>query len=336
MPERNSIERLNDAVDALLSASGPLDALEGTPLGGLLATAGDLCHLPSAGFRARLHEELVAAARGLHDTQRKEELAMTSTTAIRPGFHTVNLYLQVSGAAKLIDFLRDAFGAKETYRMPLPDGTIRHAEIQIGDSVLELADAGGEWPAFHPGIHLYVPNVDEVYRQAVAAGANALQEPTDQSYGDREAGIKDPSGNVWYIATHRLIPGRFAPEGLYAITPFLNPEGAQALIDFMRHVVNAEVVSRHDTPDGKIGHATVRIGDSIIEVNDAHEPYHPRPAALHLYIEDVDEAYDRALAAGARALFPPEDKPYGERSGGFVDQFGNNWYLARYLGEDPK
>jgi uncharacterized glyoxalase superfamily protein PhnB len=125
--------------------------------------------------------------------------------AVRPipeGFHTVTPYVVVSGASKLIDFLKQAFDAREVHRMARPDGVIMHAQVRIGDSFIMLADAGGPWPAMPTAIYLYVPDTDAAYRSALAAGSTSLMEPADQFYGDRNAGVKDPTGNQWWIATH--------------------------------------------------------------------------------------------------------------------------------------
>jgi uncharacterized glyoxalase superfamily protein PhnB len=125
--------------------------------------------------------------------------------AVKPipdGYHSITPYLIISQAAALIAFLTEAFGAKEQLRMAKPDGTIKHAELRIGDSVLMLTDAGDPKSAMPSSIFLYVNDVDATYRQAVQAGGQSLREPADQFYGDRMAGVKDPSGNVWWIGTH--------------------------------------------------------------------------------------------------------------------------------------
>ncbi len=125
--------------------------------------------------------------------------------AVKPipeGYHSITPYLVVNGATKLIDFTKQAFEAQEIMRMSGPNNTVAHAEIRIGDSVVMMADAGGEHPARPANLMLYVPNVDEVYRRALRAGAKSEREPTDQFYGDRSAGVSDPAGNHWWIATH--------------------------------------------------------------------------------------------------------------------------------------
>lgn len=125
--------------------------------------------------------------------------------AVKPipdGYHTVTPYLTVRGADELIDFLKQAFGAEEIFRMPGENGAIRHAEIRIGDSMVMLGEARDESSQMPGAIHLYVTDTDSTYQRAIQAGATSLQEPEDQSYGDRSAGVKDSSGNHWWIATH--------------------------------------------------------------------------------------------------------------------------------------
>ena len=117
------------------------------------------------------------------------------------GYATVTPYLCVTNAAKLIDFLAQAFEAKLLFKMDGPGGRIMHAEMTIGDSRIMLAqpEPGKETNAM---IHLYLPDVDAVYKRALAAGAKSVREPADQFYGDRSAGVSDEFGNQWYIATH--------------------------------------------------------------------------------------------------------------------------------------
>ena len=129
---------------------------------------------------------------------------MTSVKPIPEGYHTVTPYLLVQGAEKLINFMKNAFDAKETERYSMPDGSIGHAEVRIGDSVIMVADAqGDEYKPMTAGIHLYVEDCDVTYKRAIGAGATSVREPQDQFYGDRSAGVNDQFGNKWWIATHK-------------------------------------------------------------------------------------------------------------------------------------
>lgn len=126
---------------------------------------------------------------------------MTHPNYLPEGFHTVNPYLIVADSAKLIDFLKVVFDAVEVVRVPDEHGAIKHAEMRIGDSPIEMADARSDWPATSAALHVYVPDVDAVYLRALSAGAEVLQEPQDQFYGERSASVRDASGIVWHIAT---------------------------------------------------------------------------------------------------------------------------------------
>jgi PhnB protein len=134
---------------------------------------------------------------------------MTSHIPYKPdGYQSVIPYLHVNGAAKLIAFLKEVFDAKEIAVYPRPDGTVGHAALRIGDSVLELADGGEQWPPMPCALQIYVPDADAAYHRALKAGASSLQEPASQFYGDRIASVRDGCGNNWYIATQVEVVSR--------------------------------------------------------------------------------------------------------------------------------
>lgn len=135
------------------------------------------------------------------------------TSPVKPvpdGYHSVQPYLHVRGAANAIEFYQQAFAAEEIMRMPQPDGRIGHAEIRIGDSIVMLADEAPERgihsPAHYGGapitLMFYTADCDAIYKKAIAAGSKSLREPADQFYGDRMSGVEDPFGFQWWIATH--------------------------------------------------------------------------------------------------------------------------------------
>ena len=129
---------------------------------------------------------------------------------IPEGYHTITPYLSIKGASDAIEFYKKAFGAKEVMRMGEPDGRIGHAELQIGDSKIMLADEHPEMDFRSPRaiggtpvlLHLYVEDVDNVVGRAVAAGAKVVRPVQDQFYGDRSGSVADPYGHVWHVATH--------------------------------------------------------------------------------------------------------------------------------------
>ena len=120
------------------------------------------------------------------------------------GYHTVTPYLIVNGATQLVEFMKQAFGATERGIMGPPGGPIMHGEVQIGDSIIMLSDGAGtvESQPTRSMIHLYVDDVDAMYKRAIGAGAQSQWAPEDQFYGDRSAGVVDAFGNQWYLATH--------------------------------------------------------------------------------------------------------------------------------------
>jgi PhnB protein len=120
------------------------------------------------------------------------------------GYHTVTPYLTVRDAPKVIEFLQQAFGAKISHEpIKRPDGTIMHAQVTVGDSPIMIGEESEMAKPTTSSLYLYVPDVDSVYQRAVKAGGNTVMEPTDMFYGDRSGAVKDPSGNSWFIATHK-------------------------------------------------------------------------------------------------------------------------------------
>ena len=126
------------------------------------------------------------------------------------------------------------------------------------------------------------------------------------------------------------------PDGYHSVTPYLVVNGAAKLIDFMKDVLGAEEIFRMDSPTG-VGHAELRVGDSIVMLADAEGSATGKasPAMLHIYVNDVDATYGRALAAGATSLREPADQFYGDRSGGVEDGFGNQWWFATHIEDVP-
>ncbi len=116
-------------------------------------------------------------------------------------YPSVNAFIIVNGAAELIAFLTEVFDGIETERLPRRDGRIGHAEVRVGNSIVMLTDSSERFAARACAHYVYVADVDDAYRRALAAGAANIAEPTDQFYGNREAGVIDPFGNLWWIAT---------------------------------------------------------------------------------------------------------------------------------------
>jgi PhnB protein len=129
-------------------------------------------------------------------------IKLMTVKPIPEGYHTVTPYMVVSQPGETIEFLAKTFNATVADVMRTNDGRVMHAGLTIGDSKLMLAASMENFPAQPSSFYLYVKDTDSTYRQAVAAGGMSVMEPADQFYGDRNAGVKDPSGNTWWIATH--------------------------------------------------------------------------------------------------------------------------------------
>lgn len=332
MSEQLMIDQLDKAIDVIIARRDPavLTADEQV-LTDLSALAIDLRDLPREIFKANLRETLKRSATMTNTGTSTGAETQPPSKHKSPSYHTITPYLTVRRADQLVEFVKTAFAGVEVFRTTGSAGGL-HAEVTIGDSKLMIGGYEGvqEIPT---ALHLYVRDADAVYQRALAAGGTSLEEPVDQFYGDREAGIKDPTGNVWWIATHKLGPAEtYIPEGLRPVTPFLHPIGAPALIEFMKQAFGAEEISRYQSPEGMIHHAMVRIGDSMIEMGEAHGDAQPMPPALYMYVENLEETYERALSSGATSLQPPKAQEYGDRTAWVKDAWGNVWYLAAPMG----
>jgi uncharacterized glyoxalase superfamily protein PhnB len=121
---------------------------------------------------------------------------------IPEGYHTVVPYIVAADAEALLKFLKTGLKATEREVMRYPDGRIWHGDVVIGDSHVMLSQATEQHPAMPATLYLYVPDTDAAYRTALVAGATSVMEPATQFYGDRNAGVKDSNGNMWYFGTH--------------------------------------------------------------------------------------------------------------------------------------
>jgi len=250
-------------------------------------------------------------------------------SAIPEGFRSLTQYLIVERAEEFFRFVQNAFGGKEKFVMRDGDGAIRHAEAWIGGSVIEFAQANAQYKAMPAGLHYYVKNADEEYAKALQAGATSLREPTNQPYGDREGDVQDPAGNYWFIATH-LEGNGYKPDIVQDLNTYFSVKEAGRFVEFLEKAFGAQVVDKPSGKDGTIVHATVRIGDTAVELSEGRAPWGPRAVAHHLYTEDCDAVFARGLEAGCKELQPMTDQFYGDRSGSLLDAWGNHWYVATH------
>ena len=248
------------------------------------------------------------------------------------GYRTLTPYIVAQDADALIDFVKTTFGAEETFRSVGGAGG-RYAEVRLGDSMMMIGGGGPglSWRGeSSPGaFHVYVRECDVVHKHALKAGAEVIHEPMDQPYGERSSAVKDKAGNFWYIATR--LEGDYKWEGAPDVQPYLHPLRGEPVIAFLKKAFGAEDLGRFASPDGVIHHATLKIGDSHLELGEAQGPYQPMNSMFYLYVPDCDSLYRRALAAGATSISEPKDQSYGDRSGGVKDAFGNQWYIATHL-----
>ncbi len=121
------------------------------------------------------------------------------------------------------------------------------------------------------------------------------------------------------------------PVGFHTVTPFLIVSGVEKLLDFMNAAFNAETSFVMKDPEGKVMHATAKIGDSILMLADANDKMEAMPCMLYLYVEDTDSVYAQAVAAGGQSLREPTDEFYGDRSAGIKDTWNNQWWIATHI-----
>lgn len=252
----------------------------------------------------------------------------TATGTLAPvGFRTITPFIIHDKAPALVDFLKSTFGAEELKRNTAGEAYGFYSEVRIGDSVVMIgggtaASRGNLSGAFH----VFVDDCDAVYRRALEAGAvtlmGALGEPADRPYGERSGYVEDAFGNYWYIAT-RLEPGPGT------VVAHVHPAAARKYIDFLKRAFGAEEMAVVEHA-GHVMHAAVRVGDAVLEMGEPADRTGIPSNGFFLFVDDVEAAYARALAAGATAIRPPDDIPYGLRSAIVKDPEGYLWWPARW------
>lgn len=131
------------------------------------------------------------------------------------------------------------------------------------------------------------------------------------------------------------MPVKPIPDGYHTVTPYLTVNNPGAVIDFLKKAFDAQEIFAMRDDKGNIGHAEVKIGDSMVMLGGAHDQWKARPSNFYLYVEDVDAMYKNALAAGGKSISEPETQFYGDRHGGVEDSEGNNWWVATHVEDVP-
>jgi PhnB protein len=336
MAKRSLIDQLESAIQAMLTR--PDGQVVGSRedfdprVAALSAIARNLRDLPREDFKVRLRTKLERSSQMENAAKQATTSDASKQAETMPGaFRTIAPYIIVPRAGEFIEFLKNAFAGTERFRVGREPGSelIMHAEVAIGNSTIELADAYEQIPAAPTAIHLYVDDADLSFARAIEVGATSIYEVGDHVSGDRQGAVRDPFGNLWYIAMKQgWTPG---PEGVPSVQPYLHLRGSEKMIPFLESAFGGVVVGHVPrSPEGHVLHATVQIGDNTLELDEAHGEFQPMPCHLHLHVDDADAVYARALRAGATSVDAPSNKPYG-RSGGVKDPFGNSWYMTSPL-----
>lgn len=277
----------------------------------------------------------------------------------RPGFHTVTPYLIVRELEPMVDFLKQAFGATEHFRTTGSAGGT-HLEMRIGDSMIMLSGGRQEKPTDPMPImlFLYLDDVDGTYDAALAAGATSIMAPTDGAFGEpRGAGIQDFSGNQWFFSNWAdrpdAPPGYVEPVPAEAATettdtiPMLSYENGPAALDWLATAFGFQEVTRWLDDDGRLSHGEMVTGSGRIMLSTPTPTYEsPRHHRAHceaarawsetpwvidgvlVYVDDVDQHYVQAKAAGATILGQLEDGFPGRRYR-VEDVEGHRWMFMQ-------
>lgn len=270
--------------------------------------------------------------RRFDNMMKQAEKKKPAVDPIPKGYRTVTPYMVAADGPALLEFVKRAFGAEETFRTVGSAGGL-HSEARLGDSMLMIGGGipGREFKATPntTALHIYVEDADAAYEKALEAGGTSISAPQDHEYGERSGSVKDPAGNFWYIATHK--GPSYRPEGLNDVNVYLHPLRAEPVITFLKRVFGARELGKFASADGVVHHAEIQVGSSVVEMGEAHDAYRTMKSMFYAYVPDCDAVYQRAVAAGATSLSEPKDQPYGDRSGGVTDPFGNQWYIATHI-----
>jgi len=278
-------------------------------------------------------------------------IATHKATGHKPaGMHSVTPTLHPRGAHALMDFMKRAMAAEELDCTRMPDGVVAHAQMRVGESMIELGEARGPIEPTSAMLLLEVDNVDAWHQRAVEAGATSIEAPADQPYGARRAAVKDAHGNSWYFsaplpATARAEQRRSAgpaKQTRATVIPTLRYKDAPAAIEWLCRVFGFEKHLVVPNPDGTIAHAQLSFGNGMIMLGSARADEYGRtlaqPAEIggretqapYVIVSDPDAIYARAKANGAEIVTEIHNPDYGGRFFSCRDLEGHQWNVGSY------
>jgi len=228
-------------------------------------------------------------------------------------------YLSPKDAGGFLDFLKKVFDAKEEKpRMTAPDtGKILHAEALVAENVI-MINSGSEEKFTQGAVSVAVPNVDEVYKKALAEGATSIVEPADHPWG-RFSGWKDPFGQTWWVVSEQA-------EATENVNPYFSVKGCDELMDFVKKTFDAEEKFRRLTPEGSVYHGELKVLGTTLMFAEGSEAMGYTTTGVSVGVPDVDDVYNKAMAAGAISKYEPTDAQWGKFCH-FEDRFGNAWMI---------
>ncbi len=345
---------------------------------------------------------LACASTSKTDTAAPEPATAVEThtpTAVAPipdGFWTLTPVLTVHDVGEAMAFYAQHLGAAVVSSLPGADGTVMHANMKLGDSMLMMGPeepGRTKSPATLGGtpvtLHVYVEDLDTMYNALLAAGAKAIMPPANMFWGDRYAEVTDPFGHRWSLATHLedLTPEQmdarsklameelaemsapakkprekalntkepqtptwqtitatkatsYLPKGYHTMTLALTADNAAALIDFYKQSVGAQEMARMNDSEGKVMHAELRVGTSVLMLSDAMPAMDRKgpmalggsPVAIYMYTDNVDTAFANVKAvSGVQPAHEPSNMFWGDRTAAFTDPSGFYWELATHV-----
>lgn len=241
--------------------------------------------------------------------------------------------LRYQNAPAAIDWLVDVFGFTKQAVFANPDGSIGHAQLQLGTAVVGLNSAitipGNPWSEVGQGIYVALKDVDAHHARAVKAGAEIVMPLEDKSYGSREYGARDLDGHLWGFGTYEMD----APEGQPALFPEIHYKDGKQAAAFLRDAFGFQTILEVPGPGGTIAHAEMALGDGIFMFGSApgHEDiWRGLSHATNVFVPDPDAHFARAQAGGADIINEPRDTPWGSRGYGVRDLEGFIWGFSTY------